>query len=249
MGDGIYTALTGAIAQQQTLDIVANNVANTQTIGFRGDKAVFGEMVRAAGSTQSANNGPKEDRFVTLDSVVRDVSGGMLRQTGNRLDFALQGDGFFVVRTNDGDKLTRAGNFLLREDGQLTTHDGGLVLGDDGHPLSLPTNTANIQVSQSGQITADGSPAGQFLIGTVADSRNLQKAGNAYLTAPADGKLMHATDVVVSQGFVELSNVNAVQGINELISINRSFDAIQKTIETFEKLNERSARELGARSG
>jgi flagellar basal-body rod protein FlgF len=249
MGDGIYTALTGAIAQQQQLDIVANNVANAQTAGYRGDRVVFGEMVRAARAAQTSPSQPKEDRFVTVEAVVHDNSIGLLKQTGNKLDLALQGDGFFVVRTAQGDRLTRAGNFMMRGDGALTSHDGGLVIGNNGEPINIPTNTSNVQFSRDGEITADGQVVGHLLIGQVADPQNLEKAGGAYFMAPKDGKLVQPTSVEVHQGYIEQSNVSALAGLSQLIAINRSFDAIQKTIETLHKLEERAARELGAHSG
>jgi flagellar basal-body rod protein FlgF len=250
MGDGIYTALTGAMAQQHALDIVANNVANAHTVGFRGDRAVFGELVKKTGGRAANPPGvPRPDRFVEVPSVVRDMSDGSLRRTGNPLDLALQGEGFFVVRTGDGDQLTRAGTFLTTPEGTLVTHEGAMVLGADAKPIHLPTNTADIQVSPSGEITSGGQHVGQLLLATVSDPMNLRKVGNSTLEGPADGKLGHATNVQVAQGFLEISNVNAVAGLNELIAVNRTFDALQKAIETFNKMDERCARELGARAG
>jgi len=186
---------------------------------------------------------------VEVPSVVRDMSDGSLRRTGNPLDLALQGEGFFVVRTGDGDQLTRAGTFLTTPEGTLVTHEGAMVLGADAKPIHLPTNTADIQVSPSGEITSGGQHVGQLLLATVSDPMNLRKVGNSTLEGPADGKLGHATNVQVAQGFLEISNVNAVAGLNELIAVNRTFDALQKAIETFNKMDERCARELGARAG
>lgn len=256
MGDGIYTALTGALAQQNTLDIIANNVANAGTVGFRGDRAVFGELVRGAvtnsATAQTAGQptagAPRSDRFMRVDAVMHDVTDGSVRQTGNKLDFALHGDGFFVVRSAQGDRLTRAGNFSARPDGAITAADGSPVLGDDGKPLVLPAGAVDVKVSRDGVIQADGRLVGKFLVGRVADPRTLQKAGTAYMEAPSNGQLVKATTVDISQGSLEVSNVNAVSGLNELITVNRTFDALQKVIETFSKLDERCARDVGSRS-
>lgn len=254
MGDGIYTALTGALAQQNSLDIIANNVANASTVGFRGDRAVFGELVRGAGKNSAQapagaggkTNGPA-DRFVMVDSVLRDSSDGSIKQTGNKLDFALHGDGFFVVRAAQGDRLTRAGSFMARPDGALVTPEGSAVIGDNGKPIVLPPGAVDVQVARDGVIQADGRVVGKFLIGQVADSRSLEKLGAAYMAAPPSGQLKTAPNVEVTQGALEVSNVNAVSGLNELITVNRTFDALQKVIETFNKIDERCARDVGSR--
>src|SRR4051812_39839406 len=129
MSDGIYTALSGSLAQQHSLDVIANNVANASTAGFRGDRVVFGEMLAGA-QQKSAEVDPRQaapqrtDQFVRVEENTLDRTNGMLRQTGNSLDVALNGDGFFKVRTPQGDRLTRAGNFQMREGGELTTMEG-----------------------------------------------------------------------------------------------------------------------------
>ena len=254
MGDGIYTALTGAVAQQQTLDVIANNVANATTAGFRADRAAFSEFL--AGAQQSKNPGingqpapQRPDHFVRVEAVTHEQQDGALRVTGNPLDFGLNGDGFFVVRTPQGERLTRAGSFMLRGDGTLSTPDGADVLGENGHPVHISGTAAQVQVGQDGTIQVDGQNVNKLKLVSVADPSKLEKEGTTYFV-PAQGEaLADAKSVTVTQGHLESSNVNAVAGLNELITVNRSFDALQRVIETFQKLDERTARELGSRNG
>jgi len=252
MADGIYTALTGAIAQQQTLDVIANNVANVNTAGYRADRASFSEFLAGAQQNPEAVslNGqpaPRVDHFVHIDSVTHDHMDGVLKLTGNPLDMALSGDGFFVVQTPAGERLTRAGSFMLRANGVLSTTDGHQVLGDNGRPITLDS-AKNVQVSADGVIQNDGKFAGRLKLLRVEDPAQLEKE-SATLFKPAEGARLAKADVTITQGHIEASNVNAVAGINELITVNRSFDALQRVIETFQKLDERTARELGSRNG
>ena len=253
MGDGIYTALTGAIAQQQSLDVIANNVANANTTGFRADRAVFSEFL--AGAQRSENpainqqNPPRSDHFVQVDAITHDQQDGALRLTGNSLDFGLSGDGFFVVGTPQGERLTRAGSFMMHPDGTLSTHDGHGVLGEDGQPIRISGTAAQVQVSEDGSIQVDGQRVSKFKLVRAPDASKLDKESSTYFVPTEGAELAAATNVRVTQGHLESSNVNAVAGLNELITVNRSFDALQRIIETFQKLDERTARELGSRNG
>jgi flagellar basal-body rod protein FlgF len=252
MADGIYTALTGAIAQQQTLDVIANNVANVNTAGYRADRAAFSEFLAGAqkGIPVLSSTGklpPRVDHFVQIDAVTRDQEDGVLKLTGNPLDMALSGDGYFVVNTPGGERLTRAGNFMLRANNVLTTADGHEVMGENGRPISLPS-AKNIHVSNDGVIEADGQFAGKLKLLRAEDPKALEKE-SAVLYKPIDGAQLDAAKVTVTQGHIEASNVNAVAGLNDLITVNRSFDALQKVIDTFQKIDERTARDLGSRNG
>lgn len=250
MADGIYTALTGAIAQQSTLDVIANNVANVNTAGYRADHAAFSEFLAGAQKDRFAVSAggqpaPRVDHFVQLDAVTHDHADGALKLTGNPLDMALSGDGFFVVQTPAGERLTRAGSFMTRANGVLTTHEGYDVLGDNGRPITIPAGKS-IKVSADGVIQAGDEFAGKLKLQRAENPAQLEKE-SATLFKPVQGAQLTAADVTVTQSHIEASNVNAVAGINELITVNRSFDALQRVIETFQKLDERTARELGNR--
>ncbi len=252
MGDGIYTALSGAMAQQHSLDVIANNVANVNTAGFRGDRVVFGEML--AGAQRSAANDPRQpappstDKFVRVEMNALDRSSGMLRRTGNTLDFGLNGPGYFVVQTSQGERLTRSGNFMLGDEGQLMTVDGSPVLADSGQAIEFPPGTKDIQVTNDGIIRADGQDLGKLAIKDVADPAQLTREGTTTYGVTPGTELTTPSRIDVVQGHLEASNVNAVASLNELITVQRSFDALQRTIETFQQIDQRTVRDVGART-
>jgi len=253
MADGIYTALTGAVAQQHSLDVIANNVANVTTAGYRADKAVFSEFLAGAQRkdvphvSASGTDPTRPDRFVHVDEISHDYSNGALKLTGNPLDMALSGDGFFVVQTPQGDRLTRAGSFMMQKDGSLVTPEGYPVMGTDDKPIKLASST-NIKVGTDGLIQVNDQAAAKLKLVRAEDPATLEKENNTHFLAGKTTKLVQAKDIQVSQGSIEASNVNAVAGLNELITVSRSFDALQRVIETFQKIDDRTARELGARS-
>ncbi|HEX5656811.1 MAG TPA: flagellar basal-body rod protein FlgF, partial [Polyangiales bacterium] len=254
MADGIYTALSGSIAQQHQLDTIANNVANASTAGFRGDRAVFGELVAGAQKGQQRIDprqpAPKEDnKFVRVDMNQLDMQAGVLRSTGNQLDLALEGDGFFVVRTPQGDRLTRSGNFMLTQNGELSTTDGNLVVGDSNLPIIIPPNTKNIEIRPDGTVRADNTDVARLALKTVKDPNALMREGATTYTVQAGTQVEQAQRVGVIQGQLESSNVNPVNGLNELITVNRTFDALQRVIQSFQEIDQRTARDVGSRSG
>jgi len=245
MSDGIYAALSGAIAQARSLDVVANNVANANTTGFRGDRVAFSQALSQAGT-----DGPAPDalRFVEIGDIVTDTTGGSLQQTGGSLDVALQGDGFFVVRGAQGDRYTRAGNFVTNAEGVLQTPDGLAVMGrpeDPSRPrpveIRIPQDTRDVVIASDGTVHADDTIVGRL---RLVDLTGAQKEGDTRYTAQ---RAVDTEETTVSQGYLEGSNINAVAGLNELINATRSFDAFQKVIDTFRQLDNRSARDLAGR--
>jgi flagellar basal-body rod protein FlgF len=241
MSDGIYSALSGAIAQQRALDNAANNVANANTTGFRATRLMFGEVL----SKVSASPAPDVLRYTEVTESRNVTDPGMIRQTGNPLDLALQGDGFFVVETPAGERYTRAGNFVADENGEIRTVEGLPVMSDGG-TLSLPSNAQQIVVDETGTVQADGVSIGQLRIVKFADPSALQREGNSLFSSPNE-PAESDTETTVLQGYLEGANINAVAGMNELISVSRSFEAFQKVISTFKQLDEQTAREVGRR--
>lgn len=245
MSHGIYSALSGAIAQQRALDVVANNVANVGTTGYRADRAVFEEALTAA---EPDALGRSQLRFTAVGEISTVDSPGVLRQTDNSLDVALQGDGYFAVRTAAGERFTRAGAFVTDGDGTLRTLGGAAVLDTRGRPLSLPSEASQILIAPDGTISADGADLGGLRVVRFATPDALSKEGGTLFAAREGTRALPVDDrTQVVQGHVELSNVNAVAGLNELITVSRSFEAFQKVIETFQRLDERAARDVGAR--
>lgn len=256
MSDGIYSALSGAVAQQRSLDVVANNVANANTVGFRADRVAFDQALieqRGGGNVplntrnrdaQSPNN---PLRFVTADRMQTDYSTGVMQQTGNPLDTAIQGDGFFSVRTPNGERFTRAGDFVRDAAGTIRTQNGFEVLGVNGEPIRIPQNAREVEMSRDGIVSADGVAVGRFKLSSFEDPTALRKEGNTLFVGNAEAAQPSSAEIV--QGYVESANVNAVSGLNELITVSRLFDTFQKVIQGFKDLDNRAARDLGSRNG
>lgn len=249
MADGIYIALTGAISQQQALDSAAHNIANASTTGFRGDRLAFAEMLPAAQATSSTKSPQHPGSYVRVDQTALDTEAGLLKQTGNTLDLALAGDGYFVVRTPQGDRLTRAGAFRLDAQQRLSNAEGMLVVGEDGQPITLPQGATAVTISAEGIVQADGKNFSKLALRNVADPATLSREGSTTYKPNAGVALLPASDLRVMQGYLESSNVNVFESIEELGDINASFSALMRVIESFDQIDSRTARELGSRTG
>ncbi|MGE0791183.1 MAG: flagellar basal-body rod protein FlgF [Sandaracinaceae bacterium] len=241
MSDGIYSALSGAVAQQRSLDVVANNVANVGTVGYRADTLAFREAL-----SQQQGQLPDGLRYVTVEEVSTDSSAGPLTQTGNRLDVALNGDGMLAVSTPDGTRYTRAGSLRMDAQGVLRTPSGHGVLDANanqrGALVTIPPNATEIAIATDGTVTADGADVGRLRVDRFADGA-LQKEGLTLFRATGNGTPAAETEVL--QGYVEGANVSPVSGMNELIGASRAFDAFQRVIQAFKQIDEHAARELG----
>lgn len=251
MSDGIYSAASGAIAQERNLAVVANNVANTQTSGFKGDKTIFGEVMAAA-----KNKLPTAPslRYVTVNQLAVDQSTGSLKQTGRPLDVAMHGDGYFVVKTDDGERYTRAGSWVLDQQGVLRTPGGLEVLAENidptkpGNPIIIPPYTKEVGFDRDGTVTLEGQPIARLKMRRFDDPDALLREGlTLWKAQDKQQPQMILNNSSIEQGYLETANVNAVSGLNEMVVLNRSFDALQKVIETFRDIDDRTARDVGGK--
>ncbi len=245
MSHGIYSALSGAVAQQRALDVTANNVANANTVGFRADRVAFDEALAQAGARTAQ---PASMRYVVAERITTDTAPGALATTGNPYDLALNGDGFFVLAAPQGERYTRAGSFTPGADGVLRTSDGIEVVAEGGPNarIRIPTGARDVTVGPDGTVSADGEPVGRVRIVSFADPATVGKEGESrFMTVAAPQPASPNTEVV--QGSLEQSNVNPISGLNELITINRLFDSFQRVIKTFADLDNRTARDIGSR--
>jgi len=242
MNKGIYPALSGGIAYERVLSLVANNVANINTSGFKADRPVF--KVDMPTSSQDAYMGESgamslNDKFFTeIDALFTDFNSGVIKQTGNVLDVAIEGDGFFVVNTPDGARYTRSGNFTLNASNTLITADGNMVMGENG-PILL--EQGNILVDSEGGISINGSEVNRLKIVDFDKPYNLAKDhGNMFTGSnerPAEG-------YKVLQGAIELSNVNPVKEMASMIEVLRGYESYQKVMTTLDEISAR-ANEVG----
>jgi flagellar basal-body rod protein FlgF/flagellar basal-body rod protein FlgG len=226
MNNGIYAASAGLLARTQELDLAANNLANANTSGFRSERVSFKTQMMTASSNVSTR---AVSSFGVLGSPRTDFSQGSLQQTGNPLDLALEGAGFFAVQAPTGIQYTRNGNFHLTKNGALVTAQGFPVLGDKG-PITLPQG--NAEISSAGVISVDGAVAGQLQLNQFDSSVPLTSLGDAYYSAPS-AAATPATNLTVRQGALESSNINPVESAVSLIEIQRNAEMMQRALNTF----------------
>jgi len=239
MADGIYVAASGMMAKLTELDIVANNMANANTPGFKRDVVTFDEVL----ADESLRSEQQDLHYVEIGKSQPNMDSGALKPTGNPLDFALRGNGFFRIETANGERLTRNGQFRISNQGELLTQKGDRVLDNGGAPIQIPTG-GNPEVRPDGSITIDGEIVGQLGRAKVASPEALRKEGaTLYRVDPAD--ILPGDDVEVLQGFAEESNANSIEIMVELIGVQRSYEALQKTMNAYRDMDNRSIRIAG----
>jgi flagellar basal-body rod protein FlgF len=239
---GFYAACTALIARTQSLDLIANNLANVSTSGYRAQNGLFRAVLAAhPGSILSPLNQATND-YAVEDGQRLDLSQGSLQRTGNDLDFGINGKGFFVVQTPAGRLFTRNGNFHVSPKGQLVTADGDPVMGEQG-VIQLP-GTGPVSVSSDGTISISGALAGKLKMVEFAPGADLQPVGKTYYSAPRAAELP-AKESQLQQGMLEASNVNPVAGAVQLITVQRYAEMMQRALSMFHNdMNRIAAEEL-----
>jgi flagellar basal-body rod protein FlgF len=226
MDSGFYAACTALVSRTQALDTIANNLANASTVGFRAERNVFKSVMASA----SASSGSALDRAVNsygiLSGTTLDQSQGALQKTGNDLDLAIEGQGFFVVQTASGSMYTRNGTFKISRSGQLTTASGDPVLGDSG-PITI--QPGRVSISADGTISSNGAVSGKLKVVEFPKGIELASVGNTYYSASPDAARA-ATKSTVRQGMLESSNVNPVGSMVELVTAQRTAEMMQRAL-------------------
>lgn len=252
---GLYTAASGMIAQLKKEDLVANNLSNLNTPGFKSSQVsqeAFSNILMERLGENPATVGAVGTGTVLGQTTV-DLSQGALQQTGEPLDFALEGPGFFAVKAAGGTEYTRAGNFTLDGNGDLVTQAGYQVLGTNGTPLVIGTNadltgTGSVQVGTDGTVTVNGTVVGQLQVDNFANPGSLvigpdgyfqagSKAGSPTQATAASGALSgtgtsgtQTSATQVAQGFLEASNTDQLKESVNMLTEFRAYEACQKAI-------------------
>ena len=236
MDSGLYAAYTGLLARTQALDTAANNLANTGTNGFRAQRDTFRGVLASGFSYEQMASGQAGSQvgqsvngFGVLGASAIDLGQGAVVATGNPLDLALSGQGFFAVQTAHGVRYTRDGSFLKSPDGQIQTQAGEPVLDAQMQPITVPSGT--VSVSVDGTVSVDAAVAGKVGIFNVAGSDLTMEGTNRYVAAA--GVTPTAGDAVVKQGAIEGSNQDAVHGTMQLILMQRQAEMMQKALGVF----------------
>ena len=220
-----YTALTRQSGLMREMQVVANNIANISTSGFRREGVVFEEYVTRMDEGPSLSMANASGRVV-------DLTQAGISQTGAAFDFAIQGDGFFLIETPQGERLTRAGSFTPSAAGELMTNDGYRLLDQGGAPVFVPPTARSVAVAQDGTVSADGAPVARIGLWQPSDPLSLQHQAGTMFSAtdlePIDGG-------TILQGFLEDSNVNPVMEIARMIEVQRTYELGQSFMDQEDK--------------
>ena len=236
MGSGIYIALSGAVAQSSALDVVSNNVANAGATGFRAERLAFGKILGKATT--------KDQAYVQVALTKPDTSTGVIRQTGNPLDLALSGDGFFAIDTPRGVRYTRAGDFSLDGQGRIVNPDGYSARAKGGGSVTIPKGAEQVSVGADGIVYADGDQVGALELARFAPG-NVVHEGAALFAAVPGAKAQIGQLPEVMAGAVEQGNFNVVRGVVDMIKISRSYEALHRMIESYKQIDQRTATSIG----
>lgn len=236
-----HIALSRQAALRRQLDVVANNLANMNTIGFKGEKMMFiDELVRSRGVNGSLLG---EKLAYSRDiATVKDFTEGPLQETGNPLDVALRDDGFLVVDTPEGERYTRGGRLHLGQTGQLVTQQGYPVLSDGGQPFFFAPNDKHITITRDGTVSTENGDLGRLRVVRLENPQEFRQTFGGLFTTDSAVEDVVEPDVV--QGVVEGSNIEAVVELTKMIEISRQHNGVSKFIEREDERQRRMVREL-----
>jgi len=235
-------AASGIRARLESLDMLANNIANASAPGFKADREFYGLYLSSEASDSPAGTNPTE--LPVIQRQWTDFSQGSLLPTGNSLDLALSGSGFFVATSPSGPVYTRAGNFQLSPQGQLETLEGYAVQDQDGKPILVDSSKA-MEVGSDGSIRQEGQDVARIAIVDFKDPSILAKRGNSYfqITGSASPPVP-AAQADVQQGKIEGANSQPAQSAVRLVNVLRQFEALQKAIAIGSDMNRRAVAEV-----
>ncbi len=227
MENPTYIALSKLEAQQRTMDVIAGNIANANTVGYKAERVLFSDFLVKQKDANVAPGG-KTLSFAQDRATYRDHSAGTLTQTGNPLDLALGSNGFFSVQTANGVRLTRSGRFGLLADGTVADSSGNALLDTDGSPIQLPAGDSHIQVAADGTISAETGRIAQVGVVDVGDTNQLFPEGGKLFRsniAPQPAIKPH-----VVQGSLEESNVQPITELTQMMQTEREFQFVSQFV-------------------
>jgi len=221
MDAGIYTTLTRQSGLMREMQVVAHNIANISTTGFRREGVIFSEYVKRmeGGPSLSMANG---------DTRHMDLRQAGLSQTGAAFDFAIQGEGFFLVETPQGQAMTRAGSFTPNAEGELVNMDGHRLLDLGGAPVFVPPDAGAVALSADGTLSANGQPLAQIGLWQPTDPLKMTHQGGTVFVSDEVEPMEGGT---ILQGFLEDSNVNPISEIARMIAVQRAYEMGQGFME------------------
>lgn len=225
-----YVSLSQQMALQRQMDLIANNVANMNTPGYKNQKMQFMEYLVQQNAPSSGEAEPKLSMVLDYGAF-RDMTQGTMEHTGNPLDLAVEGDGYVTVEGTDGKKrYSRGGGFDLNDQREIVTSSGVPLLSDSGSRITIPANAQSIIISTTGQVSTESGPIAT--IGTARFDRNQflqEQGGGLYATEEPP---LPAENFKIRQGFREGSNVQPVQEMTRMIDVQRTYQAVQRNLQS-----------------
>jgi flagellar basal-body rod protein FlgF len=241
MDSGYYAACAGLAAQTQALELVAHNLANLGTTGYRGQQATFRSLLAGGGAVAGNPLNTAVNNYGVLGGSRIDLAPGSLAPTGNPLDLGIAGTGFFAVQSAQGVFYTRNGSFHVTASGQMVTAEGDVVLGEQG-PVTLPDGA--VTVSADGTISVSGALVSKLRLAEFSPDTNLTAVGNTLYAAPK-GSALPAARSSIRQGMLEGSNVSAVASVVQLITVQRNAEMLQRALTVFDtQFNQTAVQDL-----
>ena len=247
MADGIGDVIAGAMFQQLRLGVLSNNLANINTVGFKKDQAVY-EPFAAEDLTedqvQEAIIAPDLEKFAANipSTTIINFEQGAVTLTGNKLDVAINGDGFFSIETPDGTQYTRKGNFTLNDQNELCTLEGLPVLGEGGR---ITLESSNIDIDEKGNIVENENVIDTLKIVAFEKNALIKHGEGRFKLKDENIAEIDPENLFVQQGYVEQSNVNAVKMMTEMIDTLRGFESYQKVITALSDVTSLAVNEVG----
>jgi flagellar basal-body rod protein FlgF len=234
MINGMLESSRGCMKEEFRMDIISSNLSNINVIGFKKDRISFQKILD---KTSVSANAPAN---VTIRP---DMEQGDLNGTGNELDLAIVGKGFFKVNTENGIRYTRKGNFTLDPDGMLITQSGDKVMGKSG-PIKI--TGANINIDKKGNIQTDNGIISQLAVVDFENYKGISKEGkNLFVNQMEDPEMELPGETTISQGYIELSNVNASEEMVNMIHSTRAFESYMKSMRVIDELNNQAINQVG----
>ncbi|MBT3557194.1 MAG: flagellar basal-body rod protein FlgF [Rhodospirillales bacterium] len=242
MENTLFVALSRQMGLKRQMAVVANNIANMNTTGFKGEKMMFVEHVVRS---QNSDNALGEKLSYVRDiATVRDTTAGHMSQTGNPLDVAIQGDGYFAIETRGGEQFTRNGRFQLDATGQLVTNSGDPVMSASGQPFFFGPTDTQITISGDGTISTENGALGRLKVVKFPDELALQQSGGLLFNADPQNEPEEIESPQVLQGALESSNVQPIIELTRMIETQRSYDSVKKLIEKEDERTKTMIREI-----
>lgn len=242
MDNTVYVGLSRQMLLRRELDIIANNIANADTVGFKVESLMARTEPGAPAMTDGA---PRPVKFVLDAGVARDFTQGSLQTTGSDFDLGLEGEGFFEINTEAGPRYTRDGGFRLDELGRIVTQDGDPVAGDGGGDIVINPEDGEVNIAPDGTVSQGENIIGQVAVVRFDDLSVLEKAGDNLLRNTSNLDPQAAPDVRVRQGMLESSNVKPILEITRMIEVTRAYESITRMMESTQDLSRRAVERMG----